>query len=226
MDAGWFPDPTGRHAARYFDGRDWTDRAQGGDGQVIEDALERRSSGLAAPAPTPAPAPPPPAYGPPPGPAWGPPPTKPPVAKGTGVLGIAIAGFGWLLAAASLLALDWADGVTRGDISDALPDSLPDGVGFADSLWFYYVKGGGLALLVLVALGIGAAALGLIGRDPTVLRFLAGGLVLLTVVVHAVSIARGLRDQAELGAQLGTVAYLVVIAGLAIGSHTKAQPTA
>lgn len=24
--AGWFPDPTGRHGARYWDGREWTDR--------------------------------------------------------------------------------------------------------------------------------------------------------------------------------------------------------
>jgi hypothetical protein len=217
MDAGWFPDPTGRTVARYFDGQDWTDRVQGADGQVTEDVLARQSSGLAAPAPAPGPTPaPPPAAGP----GWAPPPRSA-LAKGTGLLGVGLAGFGWLLAALSLLALDWADGATRGDIADVLPSSAPGGLPFADLISYHYVGWAGLALLVLVALGLGAVALGLIGPDPTALRFVVGGLVLVAVVLHTAAVARGLRDNAELGAHLGTAAYLLVLVGLSIGSRSR-----
>jgi hypothetical protein len=222
MAAGWFPDPTGRFPTRHHDGSDWTDHVQGPDGQVEVDPLERRSSGLPAPAPAagwaPSPGGPAPMAGPAPG---GPPPAAgpAPIAKGTGFLGVAIAGFGWLLAALSLLVLDWVDGAGRGDIADALPGSLPDSL--ADIVAYTYVRWAGLALLVLVALGLASVLLGLLGRDPTVLRFLVAGLVLVAVVLHAFAVARGLRDAAEVGAHLGTFAYLVVIAGLAVGSHTR-----
>jgi hypothetical protein len=215
MTAGWHPDPTGRFGARYFDGAAWTDQVQGANGQVTTDALERSPG--ATPPPPPAPAPP----------AWGPPgggyaPAAPaPLAKATGFLGLALAGLGWLLAATSLLLFNWGDGVSRGDIADVAPDPFTDGIELADSVTIMYVQWAGFALLALVLLGLGAALLGLIGRDPTVLRFLVGGLAGFAAIVHAFAVVRALRDNVELGAHLGTLGYLVAIAGLAIGAHTR-----
>ncbi len=247
MTAGWYADPTGRFPARYFDGTDWTDQVQGADGQVSTDAVERRSTGLPAPGPaggsgpggyaaapawgSPQPASaggwggPAPAQGggwsPGPGPAHAGPTT---LERSSGTIGLVIAAIGWALAALSLFALDWVDGGTRGDITDGLPDSLPDGAPLADALSFGYLKGADLLLLGVVAVGLVIVFATLRGKDPTAPRLLVGLVAALAVVLHAVTVARLLSDQAEFGAQLGLVAYLVVILGLAIGSRSRPAP--
>ncbi len=232
MSAGWFIDPTGRFAQRYFDGQDWTDQVQGANGQVMSDPMERRSTGFAAPvppatvAPQFAPVGAPSAWGGPP-PAWGGPQAPGPqqpklgLSKGSGVAGLVIAGFGWLLVALSMFGADWLDGVTRTDISDALPDSIPDGLPLGDAFAFTYVSWLGLALLVIVAIGIVAVVFTLLGKDSTAPRFAVGLVAAVGAVAHAVAITQFLRDNAELGAYLGALGYLVVIAGLAIGSRSR-----
>ena len=39
--AGWFPDPSGRHGARYWDGSEWTDRVS----DISSDALPTEATG-------------------------------------------------------------------------------------------------------------------------------------------------------------------------------------
>lgn len=36
VPAGWYPDPTGRHEQRYWDGRSWTDHAVAGGAQIVD----------------------------------------------------------------------------------------------------------------------------------------------------------------------------------------------
>lgn len=42
-DAAWNPDPYGRYAMRYFDGREWTEHVVDGDGTQLVDPMGRSS---------------------------------------------------------------------------------------------------------------------------------------------------------------------------------------
>lgn len=50
VDAGWQPDPTGRHQHRYWDGTSWTDQVSD-DGVVGSDPVDGPPAGAGAPAP-------------------------------------------------------------------------------------------------------------------------------------------------------------------------------
>lgn len=40
-EAAWKPDPYGRYAMRYFDGREWTEHVVDGDGEQLVDPMGR-----------------------------------------------------------------------------------------------------------------------------------------------------------------------------------------
>jgi hypothetical protein len=114
-NAGWYPDPTGRHQQRYYDGERWTDTAA--DGQAtVTDPVQAPPAAAPAPPPPPAAAPPPPAAVPPPpaaappsaddaAPPPPPPPPVAPVASGGGTGQQPWYRRGWAIGVAAALVL-------------------------------------------------------------------------------------------------------------------------
>lgn len=50
-EAGWFVDPTGRFAQRWYDGASWTDDVVGANGSVVADPLPETEHPYAPPVP-------------------------------------------------------------------------------------------------------------------------------------------------------------------------------
>lgn len=226
MNAGWYPDPTGRFAQRYYDGSDWTDHVTQADGRPGSDRLPRSSSGFPAPTVGGAPQPGPPIAA---GPSGSP---TEVLSKGTGVFGLAAAGFGWFLVVLSLLALEWGKDVTFPDLAKHSSDHIPalpfveDGI-FSDFLSWLYVKGLGFVWLGVLTLVLVLVAVSLRGRDrsgPRVLAALVAGLGAVAQMTVVVRLGRGPADL-EFGAWVGVFGYLVAVVGVGIGSSRPTAPT-
>jgi hypothetical protein len=136
--ANWYPDPTGRHAQRYFDGDRWTAHVAAGDGTQQQDPTPVDPS-VPPPGPPAPPAPPaastPGAY-PPPGaapdphgwqaPAGATPSSSPAVGPSNIAVGppLIVSGIGAVLTLLAMVALPWftarGESVDRSEMSDAL----------------------------------------------------------------------------------------------------------
>lgn len=246
---GWYPDPSGRFTQRWFDGIDWTDHVVGANGQTIQDPLPGPSSG---PGPGPgdraeeAESPPPPTVAPPPsaratdatGTAPPPPPRYPaPGAAQSGGYaprpagvrfgpgpGLALDLLGVLLVVLSLFVLKWAD-TSRGGFADIhtsashAPSHLegPDALVKAYATFAAYVFLG-LAVVGGLLVGIGVSARN--AALQVVVAVVAG----VACVYHAFFVERLFRGPGSplIGAWLGVVGYLVLIAGLALGARRLA----
>ncbi len=155
--AGWYPDGTGRHAQRYFDGQRWTDHVADASGrQSMDPVVAAAAPAAVTPAPTSS--------------GWQTgsasssfaPPSMgttltAPRAAGTSMaggvtvsVGMLVAGVGAILALLSILALDYWKagdfGLTLGDIADA-----PGSAGINALASSYAGFGRFLAVLAIVA---------------------------------------------------------------------------
>lgn len=136
--AGWYPDPTGRHGNRWFDGNDWTDQVA--DGQTVgvdpvhgggAETAPSAGATQAVPVSPVQPGPPPGAPGSPPGaaPLGGPPPPGAPLGNYSGPTGTASGGGNktWLIVAAVVVVLLVVGGLVvalgGGDDGDSTADS-------------------------------------------------------------------------------------------------------
>lgn len=211
MNADWFPDPSGRFAQRFFDGSGWTEHVVGASGTTVSDPL----TGSFPPPPPPTAAPPQPPY------QQAPSPTAPPASRSLSWVGVSIAGVGLLLAALSLYALDWADGASVGDLRDGLPDTLPDGLPFADVLSLTYLRWGGLLLLLGVVVALVAVGVAISRRDGDGARLLGAVVAGTAAALHTITVVRLFRAPGvdpAIGAWVGTIGFLAVVVGLAIAA--------
>jgi hypothetical protein len=162
-DAGWFADPTGRFAKRWYDGAAWTDNVVGASGAVVADPLPASQHPYAPPTPEPRTAPVGPAahWTPPPqasAPGWPGPAATGAVRYGPG-LGLLIGLVGLVAALLSLFVLEWAD-VDQGtflDLGKAARKVGSDDYPYATA--YIYVAWAGFVLFALAVLLVVVAGL-------------------------------------------------------------------
>jgi Protein of unknown function (DUF2510) len=180
MQPGWYPDPFGRFARRYHDGRAWTEHVADQQGTQLSDAAPV-SGQLGGPGPgferpaapqwqQPAPQP---QWSQPAQPTWTQQPAQPAVTTGPGVsafIGVIVAGVGALFVLLGVLALDWFEDANRSDTSDVI-DGIND-IGGDPNILSTTFFGFGWIIVLLIALAcVGAALM----KQPA-LRFAAAGL--------------------------------------------------
>jgi hypothetical protein len=171
MQPGWYPDPFGRFARRYHDGRAWTEHVADQQGTQLSDAAPV-SGQLGGPGPgferpaapqwqQPAPQP---QWSQPAQPTWTQQPAQPVVTTGPGIsafIGVIIAGVGGLLVLLGLFALDWlkvaGQSGNRSDVADLI-DFIKDLGGDPNILSNTFFSFGWI-IAILVALGAVAASL-------------------------------------------------------------------
>ncbi len=149
MAAGWYQDPAGRFASRYFDGVAWSSWVTDSFGRAGQD-----------PSPVGGGAPGPPA----PVPSWGPQPIAAPPAAVTAPGPVAswvpvVLGVGVLLLLAGLVALPWIDGDHGGfgDVRQALIDADEADAEVDGGLLFYFAWGMWAIVIVSTITALGAA---------------------------------------------------------------------
>lgn len=237
---GWFPDPSGRFAQRWYDGHQWTDRVVAANGTTIEDPLPDSDKPHPPPVltqvvpPAAAPAPPagaaaPPAPPAPAAPRPGPP-ASPPFAPGAAAkvrlsvgATLFIGLFGWLLVALSLLGVPWysdGPGFNFFDLTDGAWNSSG-----GDFLVRAYAAALGYLFLVGALLGVVLAGLPVPGRPgaATAWRIIASLGSGVAVVLHTVTVVKVFRGPADpgVGAWLGVIGYFVVIVAMVIGHYRR-----
>lgn len=218
---GWYPDPSGRYALRYYDGTTWTAHVQDAAGATTTD-----------PVPTAPPVPPqqqqpyspytpPPGYAPAPGyGAYAP--VAPNDYRGMRIAGTIIAGVGLLFVAIGVLAdLDWFtledfdQGITLGDIRDSTDNEGAElTAGFADGGW--------IAVLLVSALAVAGAWL----RGPLRWIGLGAAILALAYTLGAIRDATEEFEGLELGggAALTAVGLIAAIVGTALSRAPRKAP--
>lgn len=224
---GWYPDPARRYAQRWYDGQRWTGHAVDAHGTVVDDP-----AGATAPVP---PAPPPGAWAPPtpaagvPAAGWGPAPRQ--GVSTAGLVGVVLAGLGFVAALLSLFSLDWFSAGPRAlgfeDLRDALGAVDYEGTdltgvttAFVRFGWLIGLGVAGLGLVLAVIAIAGPAGAGVSGatRMLATLTGVAGAWQ--GFAVSDLSSSEGVANT-ELGAWAGVVG--LVVAGIGIGLAANAR---
>ena len=174
MQPGWYPDPFGRFARRYHDGRAWTEHVADQQGTQLRDAAPvsgqsgdfsgfQQQSQWQQPAPQPA--------------QWSAPGYTPPTQQWTApapvstspsigaYLGVIIAGVGALLVVLGLFALDWlkltsggqSSSGGRSDVSTFITDIIEDSGGSTNFLSKSFFGWGWIIVLLIAIVGVVAA---------------------------------------------------------------------
>jgi hypothetical protein len=197
--AGWYPDGTGRHAQRYFDGATWTDHVADAAGhQALDPMVAAPVAAAAAPGPAHAAssssvwqsAPAATSFAPPSMPSTT---AAPRAAAGSSsggfvlTAGVVVAGVGALLALISIFVLDYwkagGVGISLGDIADA-----PDGAGINGLVAAYAGFGRFLALLVIAAAVVAVLQLPALATINERLPMIAAGVAGVFALWHLIGL--------------------------------------
>jgi hypothetical protein len=225
-ESGWFPDPTGRFAQRWYDGVAWTDNVVGANGSVVADPLPQGGAPYPPPPPMPRAAPPAqqgvPQYSPAPG--WQ---ARGPQSSGRARyapgIGLPVGLAGLVCAVLSLFVLNWAkaDNSTFLDLGKAArkagSDNYPYQAAYIYAAWAGFVFFAVVLVLVLLAgLPIPRNAAG-----NTYARVIGAVVAGGAAVLHTATVAEVFKGpiSPQLGAWLGVAGYLVVVLGLVLGAR-------
>ena len=192
---GWLPDPSGRHAWRWYDGTIWTDRVVAVDGSRVHDPVSGARPAARH--------------------------VRPAIRYRPGA-GLAVATGGLVIVALSLFVLKWvdADDGTFLKLSEAVRDAGGDGV---DRVISTYAGFGGFVLFGLAAVWVLLAGVPIPAtRGGATYHAIIGTVICGGAAVYqAAAITRLFRGPAspEIGAWLGVVGYFVIVVGMVIGTR-------